>query len=122
MYRLLGGESCLLTMFTYRQDLSPNIKATQQSLLERVLMKVISNQDLKNTVVNIDDHSFENCTLIGCTLTFSGKDFEIQNCRMVDCRIRLAGDADRIFRLLTQFAMEPETPQKEQTMTSTWVH
>jgi hypothetical protein len=85
-------------------------------------MKVISNQVLKNTVINLDDHSFDSCTLIGCTLTFSGKDFEIQNCRMVDCRIRLAGEADRIFRLLTQLAMEPETPKIEQPMGSSLVH
>ena len=87
-----------------------------------VLMKVSSNQDLKNAVINLDDHSFDRCTLIGCTLIFSGKDFEIQNCRMVDCRIRLAGEADRIFRLLTQLAMEPETPKIEQTMGSSLVH
>jgi hypothetical protein len=85
-------------------------------------MKLISNQDLKNTVINIDDHSFENCTLIGCTFLFSGKDFEIQHCRMVDCHIRLAGEADRIFRLLTQLAMEPETPKIERTMASSLVH
>jgi hypothetical protein len=109
-------------MFTYRQDLSPNIKATQQSLLERVLMKLISNQDLKNAVINLDNHCFENCTLIGCTFIFSGRGFEMRNCRMVDCRIRLAGEADRIFRLLTQLAMEPETPKIEQTMGSSLVH
>jgi hypothetical protein len=85
-------------------------------------MKVIANQVLKNAVINIDDHSFDSCILIGCTLVFSGKAFEMPNCRIVDCRIRLLGEADRIFRLLTQFAMEPETPQEEQTMTSTWVH
>jgi hypothetical protein len=85
-------------------------------------MKVISNQDLKNMVINIDDHSFENCTLIGCTLTFSGKDFEIHNCRMVDCSIRLLGEADRMFRLLTQLVMKPETLRKEQTMGSSSVH
>ncbi len=85
-------------------------------------MKVISNQDLKNAVINLDDHSFDSCTLIGCTLTFSGKDFEIQNCRMVDCRIRLLGEAARITRLLMQFSMEPKAIEKDQTVASTWVH
>ncbi len=85
-------------------------------------MKVIANQVLKNAVINIDDHSFDSCTLIGCTLVFSGKAFEMPNCRIVDFRIRLLGEAARITRLLMQFAMEPKAIEKEQTMAPTWVH
>jgi hypothetical protein len=85
-------------------------------------MKVIANQVLKNAVINIDDHSFDSCTLIGCTLVFSGRTFEMPNCRIVDCRIRLLGEAARITRLLMQFSMEPKAIEKEQTMASTWVH
>ena len=85
-------------------------------------MKVIANQDLKNTVVNIDDHYFENCTFTGCTLLFSGRVFEIKNCKIVDCHARLRGEAARTIRLLKQLAMEPDTLEIEQTIGSSWVH
>jgi hypothetical protein len=32
-------------------------------------MKVILNQVLKNAGINLDDYSFENCTLTGYTLS-----------------------------------------------------
>jgi hypothetical protein len=85
-------------------------------------MKVIANQDLKNTVVNIDDHYFENCTFTGCTLLFSGRGFEIKNCKIVDCHARLRGEAARTIRLLKQLAMEPDTLEIEQTIGSSLVH
>ena len=85
-------------------------------------MKLVSDQVRKDTVINIDDYSFEDCTFIRCTFVYSGKDFEMPNCRIVDCRIRLLGEADRITRLLMQFAMEPKAILKEQAVASTWVH
>ncbi len=85
-------------------------------------MKLISDQVLKNTVINIDDYSFEDCTFIRCTLVFSGRTFEMPNCRIVDCRIRLLGEAARITRLLMQFSMEPKAIEKEQTTVPKWVH
>ena len=85
-------------------------------------MKVISNQDLKNTVINIDGHYFENCTFTGCTLLFSGRAFEIKNCRIVDCNTRLRGEAARSIRLLKQLAMDPDTLEIEQTIGSSLVH
>ncbi len=85
-------------------------------------MKVISNQDLKNAVINLDDHSFVNCTLIGCTFIFSGRGFEIKNCKIVDCHARLRGEAARTIRLLKQLAMDPDTLEIEQTIGSSWVH
>ena len=65
-------------------------------------MKTIVDQDLKDAAIALDNHHFKGCTLIGCTLTFSGKDFRMQNCRMVDCRIRLAGKAATMTRPLKQ--------------------
>jgi hypothetical protein len=85
-------------------------------------MKVISNQDLKNAVINLDDHSFVNCTLIGCTFIFSGSGFEMQNCRIVDCQIRLAGEAARMIQLLGQLDIETETFENSQPVASSWVH
>ncbi len=85
-------------------------------------MKFIADQVLKDTLINIDDYYFEDSTFIRCTFVFSGKDFEIQNCRIIDCRIRLAGEADRIFRLLTQFSTESMTLEGMLTAESSWVH
>ena len=85
-------------------------------------MKVIANQDLKDAAIDLDDHSFENCTLIGCTLLFSGRGFEMQNCRIVDCRIRLAGEAARMIQLLGQLDRETETFEKSLSVASSWVH
>ena len=82
-------------------------------------MQVIANQDLKDAAIDLDDHYFENCTLIGCTLVFSGKDFRMQDCRMVDCHLRLGGKAARMIQLLAQLLEEPET---QQTIESSLVH
>ena len=84
-------------------------------------MKVIANQDLKDAAIDLDDHSFENCTLIGCTLVFSGRGFEMQNCRIVDCRIRLAGEAARMMQLLAQLDIVPETFEDSQRISSSLV-
>jgi hypothetical protein len=85
-------------------------------------MKVVVDQNLKNTVVNLDDHSFENCTFTGCTFVYTGRTFEIRNCRIFDCHARLAGEAARTVRLLQQLYLGPETPKLEQPMGSSLVH
>ena len=85
-------------------------------------MKIIANQDLKDAAIDLDDHYFESCTLIGCTLLFSGKTFEMQNCRIVDCRIRLAGEAARMVQLLAQLDIAPETFEDSQPIGSSLVH
>jgi hypothetical protein len=41
---------------------------------------------------------------------------------MVDCRIQLEGEAERIFRLLTQFSTESKTLEGMQPAASSWVH
>ncbi len=85
-------------------------------------MKIIVDQDLKDAAIDLDNHHFKGCTLIGCTLTFSGKDFRMQNCRMVDCRIRLAGEAARMIQLLAQLDIAPEIFEDSQPVASSWVH
>ncbi len=85
-------------------------------------MKIIANQILKNAVINIDDHYFENCTFTGCTLLFSGRVFEIKNCKIVDCHARLGGEAARTLRLLKQLFIESETLEGTKSIESSLVH
>jgi hypothetical protein len=85
-------------------------------------MKILADQVLKDTFINIDDYSFEDSTFIRCTFVFSGKNFAIENCKIVDCRIRLEGEAGRIFRLLTQFPTVSKTLEETHTEESSWVH
>ena len=83
-------------------------------------MKVIANQDLKDAAIDLDGRYFESCTLIGCTLTFSGRDFGMHNCRMVDCHLQLGGEAARMIQLLAQLDIETETFEDSQTNGSSW--
>ena len=85
-------------------------------------MKVIANQDLKDAAIDLDGRYFESCTLIGCTLTFSGRDFGMHNCRMVDCHLQLGGEAARMIQLLAQLDIAPEVPEDSRPVASSWVH
>ncbi len=85
-------------------------------------MKTIVDQDLKDATIHLDNHYFKGCTLIGCTLTFSGRDFRMQNCMMVDCHLQLGGKAARMIQLLAQLDIVPEIFEDSQTMASPWVH
>ena len=85
-------------------------------------MKIIVDQDLKDAAIDLDNHHFKGCTLIGCTLTFSGRDFRMQNCRMVDCHLQLGGEAARMIQLLAQLDIAPEIFEDPQTVASSWVH
>ncbi len=85
-------------------------------------MKTIVDQDLKDAAIHLDDHYFKGCTLIGCTLIFSGRDFRMQNCRMVDCHLQLGGEAARMIQLLAQLDIAPEIFEDPQTVASSWVH
>ena len=85
-------------------------------------MKIIADQVLKDTLINIDDYYFEDSTFIRCTFVFSGKTFEMKDCKIVDCHARLRGEAARTIRLLKQLAMDPDTLEIEQTIGSSWVH
>jgi hypothetical protein len=86
------------------------------------LVKVMANQELKDTAIDLDDHYFKGCTLIGCTLTFSGRDFGMHNCRMVDCHLQLGGEAARMIQLLAQLDIVPEISEDSQPVASSWVH
>ncbi len=85
-------------------------------------MKIIVDQDLKDAAIALDNHHFKGCTLIGCTLTFSGMDFRMQGCRMVDCHLQLGGEAARMIQLLAQLDIAPEIFEDPQTVASSLVH
>ncbi|MFQ5930711.1 MAG: hypothetical protein ACE5MK_13545 [Acidobacteriota bacterium] len=86
-------------------------------------MKVIANQDLKSTVVQMDDHHFENCTLTRSVLVFSGGDFSWKNCRFENCQIRFTGAAQRTIQFLRHFGMVPQkAPAKAHAAGSSSVH
>ncbi len=85
-------------------------------------MKIIVDQDLKDAAIDLDGRYFESCTLIGCTLTFSGRDFGMHNCRMVDCHLQLGGEAARMIQLLAQLDIAPEIFEDSQPVASSWVH
>jgi hypothetical protein len=85
-------------------------------------VKAIVDQDLKDTTIDLDDHYLKGCTLIGCTLTFSGREFKMENCRMVDCHLRLGGEAARMIQLLSQLDIVPESSEDSRTVASSWVN
>ncbi len=67
-------------------------------------MNTIVNEEIRDRTIDIDDQFFLNCTLIRCTLVFSGQDFRMRNCRIVDCRVRLVGDAATMASPLEQLS------------------
>jgi hypothetical protein len=85
-------------------------------------MNFIADQHLEDAAIDLDDHYFRSCTFIGCTLTFSGKDFGMENCTMYDCRLQLGGEAARMIQLLAQLDIVSEISENSQTVASSWVH
>jgi hypothetical protein len=85
-------------------------------------MNVVADQHLEDAAVDLDNHYFRSCTFIGCTFTFSGKDFGMENCTMFDCNLQLEGEAARMIQLLAQLDIIPEISKDSQTVASSWVH
>jgi len=85
-------------------------------------MKVIADQELENTVLQMDGHHFENCTIIQCILIFSGGDLSWTNCKFVKCQIRFVGAAGKPIHFLKHFGMVPQEPQTAEAAGSSSVH
>ncbi len=85
-------------------------------------MKVIAEQTLKDTVLQMDDHHFEDCTITQCILVFSGGDFSWTNCKFVNCQIRFVGAAGKTLNFLKHFGMVLQAPKRAETAGSTSVH
>ena len=86
-------------------------------------MKLIANEEIKAQVVQIDNHHFENCTIVQSVLVFSGGDFSWTNCRFANCQIRFTGAAQRTIQFLRHFGMVPQkAPDRAETTGSSSVH
>ncbi len=85
-------------------------------------MKVIAEQALKDTVLQMDDHHFEDCTITQCLLVFSGGDFSWTNCKFVNCQIRFVGAAGKTLNFLKHFGMVPQALKRAETVGSSSVH
>ena len=85
-------------------------------------MKVIAEQALKDTVLQMDDHHFEDCTITQCILVFSGGDFSWTNCKFVNCQIRFVGAAGKTLNFMKHFGIVPEALKRAETAGSTSVH
>ena len=71
-------------------------------------MKVIADQNMEDTVVQMDGHHFENCTITRSVLIFGGGDFSWTNSRFINCQIRLIGPAKRAIDFLKNFGLVPQ--------------
>lgn len=83
-------------------------------------MQVIANQNLAGTVVQMDGHHFENCSISNSVLVYSGGDFSWTNCQFGNCQIRLVGPAQRAIQFLQFFGVVPQQvpPKAEATGSS----
>lgn len=71
-------------------------------------MLVIANQNVTGTVMQMDGHHFENCSIANSVLIYAGGDFSWTNCQFVNCQIRLIGAAQRAVQFLQLFGMVPQ--------------
>jgi hypothetical protein len=80
-------------------------------------MQVTANQNITGSVVQMDGHHFENCSVTNCVLVYSGGDFSWTNCQFANCQIRLIGSAQRAIQFLQFFGMLPQQvdPKAEAT-------
>jgi len=85
-------------------------------------MKVIIDEHLENTTVQIDGNHFENCIISQCVLIFGGGDFSWMNCKFVNCQIRFVGAAWKTINFLKHFGMVPQAPKIAEAEGSTLVH
>lgn len=53
--------------------------------------------------VTIDDKFFTDCSFVGCTLIYTGADFDWKNTVWDDCDLLLAGPAQRTRGILEKF-------------------
>ena len=83
-------------------------------------MQVTANQNITGSVVQMDGHHFENCTIANSVLVYGGGDFSWTNCQFAQCQIRLIGPAQRAIQFLQFFGMVPQQaePKAEATGSS----
>ena len=86
-------------------------------------MQLINSQNMSGTVIQLDGHHFEKCTVTTCVLVYAGGDFSWTNSRVVRCQLRFVGAAQRTVTLLRHFGLAQATPQApESTEPPSTVH
>lgn len=75
-------------------------------------MELIANQNIKDQIIQLDNHHFENCTVTNCVLVFSGGDFSWTNSHFTSCQLRLIGAAQRTITFLRHFGIVPQQVPK----------
>ncbi|MBI2820727.1 MAG: hypothetical protein HYX74_00750 [Acidobacteria bacterium] len=71
-------------------------------------MQVIVNQNISNSVLQMDGYHYENCVINNSVLVYGGGDFSWTNCQFVNCQIRMVGPAQRAIQFLQFFGMVPQ--------------
>lgn len=70
-------------------------------------METIIGHTIHNTVVRIDNKSFVNCDLSGCTLEYAGEPVSFQVTRLRNCRYIFFGAAKRTVVFLQETGLMP---------------
>ncbi len=80
-------------------------------------MKTVANKNLKDAVIEMDEHYYVNCTLSDCVLLFSGGDFGLVECQIVNCEVRLAGAARKTIQFLKRLTTGCQPSETNGTIT-----
>ena len=63
-------------------------------------MDIVRSETISNQHLTIDDTKFIDCTLIDCTLEYSGRPVIFEQTHLKDCRYVFLGDARRFLEFL----------------------
>ncbi len=73
-------------------------------------MDTILSRTFKNEHIEIDNRSFINCTLTGCTLEYQGEPVSFYATRLNQCKYIFLGPAKRTIMLLQETGLMPFDP------------
>lgn len=81
-------------------------------------MRQISGADLENEVVHLDNTHFADCTLTGCTLTYTGGKIVLERTAFRGCRMLFDDAASRTVLLLQLLGHLPQAMELADITTS----
>ena len=81
-------------------------------------MTKYENQTLTRKVFRLEECWFVNCTLVECTLFYSGGSYTWEKSQFQNCEWKLQGPAQATFLLMTQIGLLPTQPAPGQLKTS----
>ena len=70
-------------------------------------MEIVLGKTLHDAVIQIDNKSFVNCDLRGCTLEHAGEDVSFQMTRLRNCKYMFYGSAKRTVLFLQETGLMP---------------